>query len=221
MNSNIFLVSSGENFDLTEADQFEVGLKSVLLDGRAEATAAYYQIERDDVLERIGLDSATSVGGRESRGVELAASLQASEQWRIAANAAYTDAAFKRSANFDRFAGNTPPNVPEWTFNLWTSYRGIAGTPMEVGGALRFVSERFGDNANTVTLADYWIADGYAAWNGENYRVTARVTNLFDTDYVPWSDVFYLRQLDPGWPYANQLILGAPRTWELSLEYFF
>jgi len=81
--------------------------------------------------------------------------------------------------------------------------------------------ERFGDNANTVTLADYWIADGYAAWNGENYRVTARVTNLFDTDYVPWSDVFYLQQLDPGWPYANQLILGAPRTWELSLEYFF
>jgi len=221
VNSNIFLVSSGENFDLTEADQFEVGLKSVLLGGRAEATAAYYQIERDDVLERIGLDSATSVGGRESRGVELAASLQASEQWRIAANAAYTDAAFKRSANFDRFAGNTPPNVPEWTFNLWTSYRGIAGTPMEVGGALRFVSERFGDNANTVTLADYWIADGYAAWNGENYRVTARVTNLFDTDYVPWSDVFYLQQLDPGWPYANQLILGAPRTWELSLEYFF
>ena len=72
-----------------------------------------------------------------------------------------------------------------------------------------------------MTLADYWIADAYTAWNGENYRVTARVNNLFDTDYVPWSDVFYLQQLDPGWPYANQLILGAPRTWELSLEYFF
>ena len=221
VNSNIFLVNSSENFDLTEADQFEVGLKSVFLDGRAEATFAYYQIERDDVLERIGLDSATSVGGRESRGVELAASLQATDRWRLAANAAYTDAEFLRSANFDSFAGNTPPNVPDWTFNFWTSYRGIAGTPAEVGGAARYVSERFGDNANTVTLSDYWVVDGYAAWTGENYRVTARVNNVFDKVYVPWSDVFYLQQTDPGFLYANQLILGAPRTWELSVSYFF
>lgn len=221
VNSNIFLVNSSENFDLTEADQFEVGLKSVFLDGRAEATVAYYQIERDDVLERIGLDSATSVGGRESRGLEMAASVQASDQWRLAANAAYTDAQFLRSANFDTFAGNTPPNVPDWTFNFWTSYRGIAGTPAEVGGAARYVSERFGDNANTVTLSDYWVVDGYAAWTGDNYRVTARVNNVFDTVYVPWSDVFYLQQTDPGFLYANQLILGAPRTWELSVSYFF
>ena len=218
VNQNIFLVPASENFDLTEADQFEVGLKSVLLDGRAEATFAYYEIERDDVLGRLGRDSATSVGGRESSGVELAASVQASAQWRIAANAAFTDAAFSRSSSF---SGNTPPNVPEQTFNLWTSYRGIAGTPAELGGAVRYVGERFGDNANTVTLADYWTVDGYVAWNGENYRITARVNNLFDTDYVPWSDVFYLNQLDPGFLYANQLILGAPRTWELSIDYFF
>lgn len=218
VNSNIFLVSSGEDFDLTEADQFEVGLKSVLLDGRAEATFAYYEIKRDDVLGRIGRDNATSVGGRESRGVELAASFQASDQWRIAANAAYTDAEFRQSA---KFGGNTPPNVPDWTFNLWTSYRGIAGTPAEIGGAARYVDERFGDNANTVTLGDYWIVDGYVAWSGENYRVTARVNNMFDEEYVPWSDVFYLQQTDPSFLYANQLILGAPRTWELSASIFF
>ena len=80
----------------------------------------------------------SSIGCRESRDVELAASVPASEQWGIAANAADTDAAFKRPANFDRFAANTPSNVPEWTFNLWTSYCSIAGTPAEVGGgALR------------------------------------------------------------------------------------
>jgi len=220
-NSNIFLVNANENFDLTDAEQWEIGLKTSLLDGRAEATLAYYQIQRDDVLQQIGVDSASNIGGRDSNGVEFSGTLSANDQWRLGANAAFTDAEFKRSTNFVNFAGNTPPNVPEWTANLWTSYSNIAGLPLEIGGSVRYIDDRFGDNANMVMLSNYTLLDLFAAWTGENYRVTARVNNVTDEVFASWSDIFYLGQTDPSFLYANQVMLGSPRTYELSLEISF
>ena len=217
VNANIFLVNAGEDFDLTDAQQWEVGIKAILMQGKAEATIAYFDIERDDVLERIGVDSATSVGGRTSRGIELSGTLAATEKLKLGANAAYTDAEFSGSANFVDFAGNTPPNVPEWTANLWASYN-IPNLPIEIGAAIRFVDDRFGDNANNVTLKSYFLADIFAAWTHNNVRVSARVNNVADEEYVSWADVFYLGQTDPGFLFANQVLLGSPRTYELSIE---
>jgi iron complex outermembrane receptor protein len=217
VNSNIFLVSAGEDFDLTDAQQWEVGLKAIFMEGRAEATVAYFDIERDDVLEQIGVDSAANVGGRASHGIEVSATLAASEQLQVGANAAYTDAEFSRSANFVSFAGNTPPNVPEWTANLWASYD-LENLPLEIGASLRYVDDRFGDNANNITLKSYVLADVFAAWTHKNIRVSARANNVANEEYVSWSDVFYLGQTDPGFLYANQVLIGSPRTYELSIE---
>jgi outer membrane receptor protein involved in Fe transport len=51
--------------------------------------------------------------------------------------------------------------------------------------------------------------------------VTARVANVTDEIYAPWSDVFYLQQNDPGFLYANQIMLASPRTFEISVEFTF
>ena len=59
INANIFLVSGGENLDLTDAEQLEIGLKAMLPDANIEATVAYFDIQRDDVLEQIGAVSYT------------------------------------------------------------------------------------------------------------------------------------------------------------------
>jgi len=219
INSNVFLVNNNQDFDLTDATQWEIGVKAIWLDGKAESTLAYYDIERDDIFERFALDSVTNVGGRSSNGIELSTAIKLTEQWRISANAAYTDAEFIRSANMQTQAGNTPPNIPEITANIQTSYQNIANLPIEAGASVHFVDDRFGDNPNTVTLNAYTLTHLFAAWKGDNYRVTARVENVFDQDYVPWSDVFYLHQDNPSFIYANQLLLGSPRTFRLMFEY--
>ena len=219
ISSNIFLVNNNQNFDLTDATQWEVGLKSIWLDGKAESTFAYYDIERDDIYERFSLDSVTNVGGRTSNGVEFSTAISLTEQWRFSVNAAYTNAEFKRSANMQTHAGNTPPNVPEITANIETSYQNIANLPIEAGVSVHFIDDRFGDNANTVTLKSYTLTHLFAAWKGDNYRITARIENAFDEDYAPWSDVFRLHQDDPSFIYANQLLLGSPRTFRLMFEY--
>ena len=216
VNANIFLVSGGENLDLTDAEQWEIGLKAILAENKIEATVAYFDIERDDVLEQIGVDRAANVGGRESNGVEISATWAASEQLKFGVNAAHTDAEFSRSTNFQNFAGNTPPNVPERTANFWTRYN-FSTVPLTLGAALRYVDDRYGDNANNITLNSYSLIDAFASWKHKSVVVNARVNNLADEDYVSWSDVFYLGQNDPSFIYANQLLLGSPRTYEVSI----
>ncbi len=221
VNANIFLVNSGEDLDLTDAEQWEVGLKGSWHERRTQATIAYFDIQRDDVLERIGVDSAASIGGRDSSGFEISSAFSPFSQWRVGANASFIDAEFRRSTNFVTFAGNTPPNVAEVTGNLWTSYSEIGGLPLEIGGSVQYVDDRYGDNANQVALSSYTLVDLFATWSGANYNLTARVHNVTDEIYVPWSDVFYLQQNDPGFLYANQILLSAPRMFEVSVEFAF
>ncbi|WP_158966228.1 TonB-dependent siderophore receptor [Paraglaciecola sp. L3A3] len=216
--SNIFLVNANQNFDLTDAVQWEVGMKSTLLDDRAELTLAYFDIERDDVLESFSVDSATNIGGRDSSGVEVSFSMKPTDNWRLGLNSAYTNASFKPSSNFVDFADNTPPNIPEWTANAWLSYSNIASLPIEAGISWHYVGDRFGDNENSVTLKNYALTDVFANWTFNNYRISAKVDNLFDEVYVPWSQVSYLHNDDPSFIYANQLNIGAPRTFRVSFE---
>ena len=218
VDANIFLVNANRDFDLTDARQWEVGLKADLDGGRTQLTAAWFDIERDDVLEQFARDSATTIGGIASRGLELAAAASPAEDARLGASVAWTDAVFAPSANFVQFAGNTPPNVPTVLTNLWGSYRNIGGGPMEIGGAVRVVGDRQANNANTIVLNGYTRADAWVAWEHDRVRVTLNVDNLTDTAYASWSDVFYLGQTDPSFFYANTLMLGAPRTYSVMLQ---
>jgi iron complex outermembrane receptor protein len=221
VNANLFLVNSGENLDLTDAKQWEIGFKGLWHEGRTQATVAYFDIKRDDVFERIGIDSASSIGGRDSSGFEFSAAFRPTSQWQVGANASYTDAEFRRSTNFVTFAGNTPPNVAKTTGNLSTSFHSIAGLPLEIGGSVQYVSDRFGDNANQVSLSPYTLLDLFATWSGQKYNLTARISNVTDEIYVPWSDVFYLQQNDPSFLYANQLMLAPPRMFEIDIAFTF
>lgn len=218
VNANVFLVNADQDFDLTDAVQWEVGAKTRLFGGRAEATLAYYDIARDDILERFALDNATSVGGRDAHGVEMSAVIQPFRPWRVGVNAAFTDASFKRSANFEVLAGNTPPNVPSWTANLWTSYSIRWRRPVDLSASVRHVAERFGDNTNTVRLKAYTLAGASAKATVGGARFSFGVDNLFDRAFVPWSEKFYLHQDDPSFIYANQLMIGPPRTYWIRVE---
>ncbi len=218
VSANILLVNANQNFDLTEARQWEVGMKADVNGGRTQVTAAWFDIDRDDVLERFALDSATNIGGVSSSGLELAGTFRVGEPARIGANLGYTRSSFRPSPNFVRFAGNRLPNVPRLTTNLWASYQGLAGMPLEVGGSARYVGDRFANNANSITMTSYALADVYAAWTHRQLRVTARIDNLTDTAFASWSDIFYLGQNSPSFLYANQLMIGPPRQFSVMLQ---
>ncbi len=115
------------------------------------------------------------------------------------------------------FTGNTPPNVAPIIVNGGASYRFEHWRwPVEFGGSVRHVGNRYLERDNLTTLDAYTTADAYAfvdiprrdlPWqSAENLRVTFRVRNLTNVVYAQWSDTTY----------PDQVLLGAPRTYEVA-----
>ncbi len=124
----------------------------------------------------------------------------------MSANGSYTDA--KYASNSSTYPGKTPANVPKTTANIWTSYTGVGDLPLELGGGVKYVGSRFADNSNTVKMDSYTLVSFYAAYElTAKLTLTARVNNALDKAYAQWGDVYY----------PTEVMLGAPRSFELSL----
>lgn len=210
--SNIFLVTRQESFALATGAQWEVGAKGDFWNKRAEWTVAYFDIFRKNILTQTSLTEAINVGRQSSKGVELAIGARPTEAWRVQGNLTFL------SAKFDDFAelsggsvvsrnGNRPFNVPQAMANLWSIYRLPTAVPVDLGAALRYVGDRYNDTANAIRMHAYMTADAWLTVPYKNLWFTLRGRNLFDKTYASWGDNFY----------PSEVIIGSPRTVELSL----
>jgi len=213
--SNLLLQSSANSkFPLTVGKQIEVGLKQTLAEQRLDWTLAVYKIEQSNVLSRDPANPAVTVnsGQISSEGIELALAWRALQGLTVSANVAALRAQFDSlvEAGGVSRVGNTPPNVPRRTGNLWADYR-FDGLPLSVGAGISAVGGMNTNNANTVRINSYVLGDAYASWAFKPALLTLRVRNLSDKLYATWS----------GASANNQVILGAPRTVELSAKFAF
>ncbi|AIJ46479.1 TonB-denpendent receptor [Comamonas testosteroni TK102] len=205
--SLLAIAQSQTGFSLSQGRQIEVGYKQQLADGRGEWTVAAYRIVKDDIITRDPDRPALSVqGGKQSsKGIELTGLIHASKTLRFEGNIAYVDAKFDRllegSKGVDR-AGNRPSNVPRVTANLWGHYR---TGPWQASLGMRYVGDRFGDNANTVRMPSYVVTDAVLSWD-MNPRTTLRLVgrNLTNRLYATYAYS------------GNQWLLGRGRSVELS-----
>lgn len=209
---NLLLQSSANsNFPLTRGKQVEVGLKQSLAEQRFDWTLALYQIEQDNVLSRDPANPAVTInnGRISSRGVELAAAWRATRGLTLSGNVAVLDAQFDTlvEAGGVSRVGNLPPNVPKKVGRLWADYR-FDGLPLTVGAGVSGTAGSYTNNANTVRINGYYLGDVYASWNLKPALLTLRVRNVADQLYATWG----------GASANNQVILGAPRTIELSAK---
>ncbi len=212
--AGIFSVSPGNSLELTSARIYETGVKVISDDKRAEATIAVYDIERRNVYVFLTNAVATLAGEVHTKGVELAGAVRPVENLKLWGNVAFTQSEY---GDFDVFTGNTPSNVApiiinagaSWRFNEWR-------WPVEIGGSIRHVGQRFLFEDDLTAMLPYTTADLFAfvdipgrdlPWQGlEKMRVSFRVRNVTNALYAQFSDA--------GLP--DQLILGAPRTFELA-----
>jgi iron complex outermembrane receptor protein len=219
--ATIFNISPTRPQELTTARTYETGVKQLFWNNRAEWLLSIYDIERNNVYAvtgpRGGVDLAGSV---RSKGVELSGAVRPTDQWKIWGNIAWTRAQFEdfSTANFD-FNGKTPPNVPHVIANGGASYRFKTAWPVEVGASVRHVSDRYVWYDNSVTMLGYTTADAFVFIDipkssfmmVDQTRLAFRVRNITDKIYAGWSD--------PGYP--DQILLGAPRSYEVSAAFKF
>ncbi|MGY3551686.1 iron complex outermembrane receptor protein [Bradyrhizobium sp. USDA 4472] len=216
--NNIFLLAPTQNLDPTTARTYETGVKHVFWDNRAEWSFSAYDILRKNVYAAAGGMTLNIAGRQESKGVELAGSIRPIEPLRLWGNAAYVDA---RYADYDfaggSFSGNTPPNAPRVVANAGASWRFSTPWPVELGIVGRHVGDRYNCDANAVTMNAYTVGDLYAFvdvpktvfFAVDQARLAVRVRNFTDRRYAIWGDPFY----------PDQVLLGAPRTYEISAAF--
>ena len=212
--AGIFSVTPGTTLALTSARIYETGVKALSPDKRAEFTVSAYDIDRQNVYVALTNAISTLAGDVRSKGIEFAAAVRPIDNLKLWGNIALTEAYY---GNFDVWTGNTPSNVAPVIINAGASYRfDWWRWPVEIGGAVRHVGQRYLFEDDLTAMLPYTTADLFAFvdipgrdlwWQGlEKMRVTFRVRNVTNTVYAAWSD--------PGYP--DQVYLGAPRTFELS-----
>jgi iron complex outermembrane receptor protein len=210
----VFSINPGTSLALTSARIYETGAKQLLWDGKAEWTVVLYDILQRNVFIPISTTETVVAGEILSKGIEVAAAVRPIDGLKLWGNAAFIHARF---GNFGSFSGNVPPNVAPLIVNAGLSYRfNHWRWPLEIGGSMRYVGNRFLEQDNLTTLNAYTTADVYAFLDipgrdlampeVENVRVSMRVRNLTDAVYAAWSDTTY----------PDQILFGAPRTYEIG-----
>ncbi|MEM6453979.1 MAG: TonB-dependent siderophore receptor, partial [Acidobacteriota bacterium] len=133
-------------------EQFEVGVKGALLDGALRAQLSVYELTKDNLPITDATGFIAQQGDQRSRGVELElVGGRASSLFNWLFTYAYTDAELTRFADQGiDLSGNTAAWIPEHAARLWLSRRFddvLRGTLTAAGG-VRYVGERFADEAN-------------------------------------------------------------------------
>ncbi|MCS6287695.1 MAG: TonB-dependent receptor [Nitrospira sp.] len=196
---------NGELFKPERSTQYEIGMKTFLLDNRLSATLAWFHLTRENLLTP-NPDPALAfqgfsvqTGEQRSQGIELDITAQLMPGWNVITGYAYTDAEVTKDNDLS-LLGKRLANVPYNKFTLWSTYYVQEGVlrGFGFGGGLFAYSNRsssiFGD---PVEIPGYIRADGALYYNRElqkdnwvgakSMHLALNVRNLLDQRYVATS----------------------------------
>ena len=189
----------------SEGEQFELGAKLSLLDGRITPTLAWFDIARRNAPVPDPNDPTFTfsilAGEQRGRGWELDVPVVLNAQWRLIAGYTRLDAKFAADPSL---SGNRLANAPRDNASFWTTYD-LAGAlrGVSVGTGVHYVGARAANNENTFDLPGYtrWDASvTYRFGAGDRYRVQVNAQNLGNRRYYDSGGSF-----TPTYP-------GAPRN---------
>ncbi|MGM0783095.1 MAG: TonB-dependent siderophore receptor [Pseudomonadota bacterium] len=185
---------SDENGDIlkpTEGEQVETGLKYQPIGSDSHYTLALFDITQENIATRTNpSDPFRAVGETESRGIELEAHTQVTDNLSLKAGYSYTDATYEKSDVADE-EGNNVVWAPKHIATLWGNYRFSQGAlkGFDAGLGIRHHADIQANRSNTKSVPDYTLVDatlGYDLGGLGLEGVSARLnaSNLLDKDYV-------------------------------------
>ncbi len=202
--------------DPEDITNYEVGLKSSFLDGRASLQATYFNMERDGVVisQQVGpLFVDSNAGKQDFEGVELTAAWAPMPNLSFFGNAAFYRNRFgeyviERPSGDVDLTGNRLAAVPDRIFNVGGSYE-----PIDVVGftvRFKYVGDRFAESNNILLLDSYQLLDASVWWAPGPVRFTLTGHNVLDERYFP-SGNSTAESVNVGWP--RQFMLIASYTY--------
>lgn len=185
-------------FDPEQANQYEFGVKSNLLNGKLSATASYYNIT---VSNRVMTDpnnpnNSIQGGEAQSKGYEVSLVANPIEGLNIIAGYSDNDTEITKDRPGDGYLGLRPEQSgPAKLANLWINYTirngAVKGLGLGFGG--NYASEHKTlnrSNIGTFVLPEYTILNAALSYTGDRYGIILKVNNVTDKQYFSgWSTV--------------------------------
>lgn len=200
--------NAGEALEPFRGEQVEVGMKYDV--GRFGGGVSLFRSTLPSAFVENNVFAAN--GEQENTGLEIAFFGEPRDGLRVLGGWTWLDAELTRTAG-GLLDGNRPIGTPELQGNVNVEWDVPQLEGLTLEGRLVYTGEQPVDAANTVELDSWARFDAgvrYAAdIGGRPVTLRARVENLADEDH--WVAV-------GGYPGANYLTLGAPRTLRLSLS---
>lgn len=183
--------------------QIEGGVKVELFDGRVDATASVFTIDKENVTESLGNNVFAVIGAELSEGFELEIDAFLRDNWQVLFGYSYTDATI--SEDVDQLnVGQQITNVPLNTASLFSRYDvengPLAGLGMTFG--VSYTGDRFGTLPDglgpRLELPGYTVADFGLLYDLNDTQLSLRFNNIFDEEYYQSASNQY--RIQPGAP---------------------
>jgi iron complex outermembrane receptor protein len=200
------VTNAGEVLEPFQAEQFEVGLKYD--GGNFGGTLSVFSLALPSAFVENNVFAAN--GKQQNSGVEFSVFGEPVDGVRVLGGLTYLTVELERTAG-GAFDGNTAIGVPDIQANVNLEWDVPMVSGLTLDGRVVFTGEQYANATNTVQL-DSWtrfdIGARYPVTFGDTgVTLRARVENVTDEDY--WAST-------GGFPGANYLVLGAPRSLILS-----
>lgn len=207
--------------DPTETINTEAGVKWDLFDAKLGLSFAYYSTELQNEFAADPLNSGVFVqlGSRKVEGFEFGLNGQITDKWNVTAGVQTMDTEVTESpsATGNNAEGATTRWSPELTASIWTTYD--VTSKLKIGGGARYTGEQLRQvtpgadfsTTNMPVIPEYWVVDAYGSYAfTDAVGLQLNVYNIADEEYIS--------VLNNG---GSRMILGAPRTATLTLNYKF
>ena len=218
----IYKDADGKTLAPVEGNAYETGLKAAYLDGRLNASLAFFRIEQDNFAESIGTNPVTNEGiykaidGATTNGVELELAGELQEGWNLSAGYTY---ARTRDQDEQRIYGYPLSTTkPEHVFRTFTTYRlpGVLNK-VTVGGGVSWQSAFYGKiysapagDYTRIKQGGYSLVDLMTKYEyDEHLSFTVNANNVFDKKYLTGLGNF------------DTTFYGEPRNLQLTAKYNF
>lgn len=202
----VAILNAGEVLEPFTGEQVELGAKYD--GGDLGATVSIFQLTRPNAI--VVNEVFTASGEQENTGIEFSVFGEPLEGVRVIGGATFLDSELSRTQD-GLNEGNAPIGIPELQANLNAEWDLTALPGLTLDARIVHTGEQFVNATNTVEL-DAWtrldLGARYTLDLAENpVTLRARIENVSDEAY--WAST-------GGFPGANYLILGNPRTVSVS-----
>lgn len=199
------------NADPVESYNYEVGVKWDFFQRKLTTSLSLFRSERTNIVVASDTNGIpTTFGDQTVEGVEIGVSGRITNNWIVFGGLNILDSENRNSAN--AIQNGTELNwTPEFSGNLWTSYRFPFG--LTIGGGLQHTGESNVslNSTSAAKLPSYTIVNAMLGYEvAKNLNLRLNVGNV--------SDKLYARAINNN---SNRAYYGDPRTFLISADYRF